>query len=165
MDRSNKKGENRRMVKLNKKTLLKIIWTVMLMGAINVANANCVFSLSNLNFGIYQSPYQSTDVLSSSPISITCDSLSQGNTLTVKLYQGQSATFDRYLSNGKDLLHYNLFLDSSRSVVWGDGTNGTSIYTTTIQAQNDITIFSSIYKNQNVSPGNYQDSIVFEMSF
>lgn len=153
------------MVKINKK-----LWKIGLkigigLAIINVAQANCLFNVGNLGFGNYQSPYQYTDVLSSSLISLSCDSYSTGNTLTIKMYQGQSPTFDRYLSSGKEQLYYNLYLDSSRSSVWGDGTNGTVVYNTTIQTKNDINIFSKVYKNQNVAPGNYQDNIVFEMNF
>lgn len=155
------------MVKINRKIFWKIGLTIGigLLSIVNGAQANCLFNVSNLNFGNYKSPYQYADVLSSSLISVTCDSLSTGNTLSIKMYQGQSSTFDRYLSNAKEQLHYNLFLDSSRSTVWGDGTNGTSAYNTTIQTRNDINIFSTVYKNQNVAPGNYQDNIVFEMNF
>lgn len=144
-----------------KKKLLLLI----LMCSVNVASANCLFNVSNLDFGNYHSPYQRTDVLSSSPIGVMCDNLSSGNTLTIKMYQGQSSNYNRYLSNGKDNLYYNLYLDSARSVVWGDGTNGTSVYNGAINQNTNVMIFSSIFKKQNISPGMYQDSIVFEMSF
>lgn len=144
-----------------KKQLLLLI----LLCGVSVAKANCLFNVSNLDFGNYHSPYQQADVLSSSPIGVMCDNLSAGNTLSIKMYPGQSANFNRYLSNGKDNLYYNLYLDSSRSNVWGDGTNGTSVYNATVTANTTIMIFSSVFKNQNISPGIYQDNIVFEMNF
>lgn len=147
-------------MKKSKQLLLLILLCV-----VNVASANCLFNVNNLDFGNYHSPYQRTDLLSSSPIGVMCDSLSSGNTLTIKMYPGQSSNYNRYLSNGKDNLYYNLFLDSSRSIIWGDGSNGTSTYNASITQNTNIMIFSSVFKNQNISPGIYQDSIVFEMNF
>ena len=145
-------------------------YTKLLIGLLGLcisgfSQANCLFSVSNLDFGAYRSPYQYTDVLSTGNISVTCDNLSTGNALSIKLYQGQSSSYNRYLTNSKDNLYYNLFLDSARSVLWGDGSSGTTAYNAALQAKNSINIFSIIYKNQNISPGNYQDNIVFEMSF
>lgn len=143
----------------------KQLLLLILLCGVKVASANCLFNVSNLDFGNYHSPYQQADVLSSSPIGVMCDNLSAGNTLTIKMYQGQSSSFNRYLSNGKDNLYYNLYLDSSRTTVWGDGSNGTSVYNATIGQNTTIMVFSSVYKNQNISPGMYQDNIVFEMNF
>lgn len=147
-------------MKLKKYYLIAICLSIF-----NISQANCLFTASNLNFGVYQSPYQRSDVLSRSMIGVTCDNQSMGNTLSIKLYQGQSPTFDRYLANAAEHLRYNLFLDSERTIVWGDGTGGTSIYNATLANNNTVNIFSSIYKNQNIAPGNYQDNIVFELSF
>lgn len=141
------------------------VLAIVLLVITQVSYANCLFNASNLNFGDYHSPYQYSDVLSTSVIGVSCDSSSTGNTLNMKLYQGQSSNFNRYLSNNKDQLYYNLYLDSSRSTIWGDGSNGTSAYNATLQTNNTINIFSVVYKNQNISPGNYQDNIIFEMNF
>lgn len=145
--------------------ILGTVLTVSNIFLISSSQANCLFNISNLDFGSYHSPYQYTDVLSTGLISITCDNLSTGNALSIKLYQGQSTNYDRFLTNAKDNLHYNMYLDSSRSTIWGDGSSGTSVYNSILQTKNNINIFSVIHKNQNISPGNYQDSIVFEMNF
>ena len=95
----------------------------------NFSFANCVFNSSDLSFGTYQSPGQKSDALSSSNMFIICDIFSLGNRFSIKLLPGQSGnSANRYLSNGKDKLYYNLFLNSSRNSVWGEGNNGTSYY-------------------------------------
>ena len=47
----------------------------------------------------------------------------------VNLSRGGAATFfPRQLASGGSLLDYNLFLDASRTQVWGDGAGGSSHY-------------------------------------
>lgn len=128
--------------------------------------ANCAFNSSDLDFGTYQSPYQSTDVLSSNNIVLICDLFSLGNRFSIKLLPGQSGTpAQRYLSNGRDKLYYNLFVNSSRTSVWGDGSNGSSYYNGVTLLYLRATVFSVVFKNQNVSPGFYSDNISFEIVF
>lgn len=128
--------------------------------------ANCVFNTNDMNFGNYQSPKQTTDVLSSNSITVICDIFSLGSSFSIKLLPGQSGNpAQRYLTNGKDKLYYNLFLNSGRTSLWGDGTNGSSYYNAITLFYLKPTIFSSVFKNQNVSPGFYTDTISFEIFF
>lgn len=147
--------------------IMKKILIICLLGLLpNLSFAGCAFNSSDLNFGSYQSPYQSTDVLSSNNIILICDLFTLGNRFSIKLQPGQSGNpARRYLTNGKDRLYYNLFLNSSRNTVWGDGTNGSSSYNGVTLLYSRATIFSSVFKNQNVSPGYYSDNISFEISF
>jgi len=132
---------------------------------IGKAFAGCIINASNLSFGVYQSPYQYSDIVSSSNINLSCDSSSNGNSFGIKLSSGQSENFDRYLTNNNDKLNYNLYLDNNRSLIFGDGTKGTNMYNGTLSSNNNINIFAKMTKNQNVSPGNYQDNIIFEVTF
>lgn len=128
--------------------------------------ANCMFNSNDLQFGSYQSPYQKNDVLSSNHIRVVCDFLSIGNSFSIKLLPGQSGNpAQRYLTNGKDKLYYNLFLNSGRNIIWGDGSNGSSYYKSVTAFRLKPIIFSSVFKNQNVSPGFYSDNVSFEISF
>ena len=145
--------------------MVKSIIGILLILMIGKSSAGCIINSSNLNFGIYQSPYQSNDILSSSNINLFCDNSSYGNSLGIRLSSGQSENYDRYLTNNYDRLNYNLYLDNNRSLVFGDGTNGTSMYNGILSSNNNINIFAKVPKNQNVSPGNYQDNIIFEVIF
>lgn len=150
----------------NLNIMKKFLTTILLLFCYNYADANCVFNSSDLNFGTYSSPGQKSDLLSSTNILVICDLFSLGSGFSIKLLPGQSNnSSNRYLSNGKDKLYYNLFLNSGRSSVWGDGNNGTSYYNGVTLLIVKPTIFSSVYKGQNVSPGFYSDSISFEISF
>lgn len=131
----------------------------------NNVNAACVFNSSDLSFGLYKSPGQNSDLLSSTNMLVICDIFSIGSAFSIKLLPGQSGNYNRYLTNGKDKLYYNLFLNSSRSSIWGDGSNGTNYYNGVTKIVLRPTIFSSVFKTQNVSPGFYSDTISFEISF
>lgn len=146
---------------------MKKLLSILVLGSLPIFSfANCVFNTSDMNFGNYQSPKQTSDVLSSNSITVVCDIFSLGSAFSIKLLPGQSGNpAQRYLTNGKDQLYYNLFTNSGRSTVWGDGSNGTSYYNAITLFYLKPTIFSSVFKNQNVSPGFYTDNISFEMKF
>ena len=55
-----------------------------------------------------------------------------GNTgfIAITISRGASATFNpRSMVVGADALNYNLYLDASRTSIWGDGTGGSSHFT------------------------------------
>ncbi len=140
--------------------------SIILLSLISINSyATCSLNAPTLNFGVYQYPYQNNDVLSSNNLLLSCDNNSIGVSFNLKLGTGQSNDFNRYLSNNKENLYYNIYLDNSRSIVFGDGTLGTSSYSGTTSNNNNINVFAKIPKNQNIEPGNYQDNIIFEMTF
>lgn len=88
--------------------------------------ANCRFASvwppSTLAFGTY-SPFGSF-VDGSMSFLIGCSAKA---TPSLQLSTGSSpAYFPRTMTNGANTLPYNLYVDSGRSVVWGDGTAGTA---------------------------------------
>lgn len=61
---------------------------------------------------------------------------------------------------GSEPLNYNLYLDSARTTIWGNGTSGTSFITTSpAVANNDLTVYGRTLLGQNVSAGIYSDSV------
>lgn len=142
---------------------MKLIFTVLFCFVMNNVYASCSFSIAqNLNFGVYN-PVMSGDNLSSSNVSITC---SPTTTYTITLSTGNSNSFtDRQMFGGykgTDILHYNLYLDSGRTSIFGDGTSGTS-YISTSNSNNNI--FAKIPQLQNVSAGSYSDNIILDLTF
>jgi spore coat protein U-like protein len=121
---------------------------------------------SGVLFGVYASPNQSSDLQSSGTIGLTCDPGSNGLAYTLRIRSVQNDGGTRnYLSSGSDKLYYNLFLDSSRLMIWGDGLSGTSTYQGTTSASQTISVYGSVYKNQNVMPGSYADSPTIDIQF
>jgi len=62
---------------------------------------------------------------------------------------------------GADRLAYNLFSDASRSLVWGDGTAAASVDVLGVNRNSprQLVIYGRIPAGQDVSIGNYTDSI------
>ncbi len=87
----------------------------------------------------------------------------------IQLSRGSSATFrPRAMQLGADQLQYNLYLDPSRSTVWGDGSAGTSQYGPS-SPPNASSVLLNIYgrmpARQNVRAGSYSDTVVITIVF
>ena len=86
----------------------------------------------------------------------------------ISLSQGQSGQFDRAMRAGNDLLRYNLYLDGTRTQIWGDGTAGTAVYSQQAQPNNQtviVPVFGRVFPGQDVAGGNYFDSLVVTLDF
>ena len=72
-----------------------------------------------MNFGTYN-VFNGSNVDSTGTVTYRCNG--SAHNITVGLTQGASATFNpRQMPKGAEALTYNLFLDASRSTIWGDG--------------------------------------------
>jgi len=131
------------------------------------AAAQCSISTSSVNFGSYDvyvpSARDSTGSLTYNcllPLSVQ-----------VTLTKGSSATFSpRTLKKAAEALQYNLYRDAGRSLIWGDGTGGTSIYSATVTifqiATNiTVTVYGRIPAQQDISAGAYNDTVTATINF
>lgn len=129
-----------------------------------VSYANCVVSASPINFGIYN-PIRNEEGFTSSTFAVNCEGTQ--TTYTMKLLPEAGARVrDRQLNNtkagSKDVLTYNLFLDSARNIYFGDGTSGTSFFTGSAVS---VPIYARIAPRQKVGIGFYTNTVNFEVSF
>lgn len=87
--------------------------------------------------------------------------------IIVTLSQGGGTSYPtRRMVHGNNQLFYNLYLDAGRTIIWGDGTGGTQSFTISNPGNNqDLTvpIFGRIPAQQNVSVGNYSDTITITL--
>jgi spore coat protein U-like protein len=133
------------------------------------AHAACNVSAGPLSFGPYDplSPLGST---TSGVITVSCN---QAPPPIVTIQISPSAVsggfFPRRMqrASGSDLLDYNLYLDPGVTVVWGDGTAGTSTQSKRVTKNKpwNVTIYGRMPGLQNVTPGNYGDSIGISIIF
>lgn len=130
-----------------------------------VLAAGCqVTSGGGMSFGVYDVfDFSPTD--STTSLIVTCDS-SSPPTVTVEM--GISATSGsiadremRHLSL-PDRMSYNLFIGSSMTAIWGDGTIGSSVTLSNINnnSPRQVMVYGSIPARQNVSVGSYTDNVV-----
>ena len=83
--------------------------------------AACTVSTTSVNVGAYD-VFAAVASDSTGIVTFRCDART---TVTVQLARGSAATFaPRTLRQGADVLNYNLYLNSARTTVWGDGTGG-----------------------------------------
>jgi spore coat protein U-like protein len=123
---------------------------------------NCRFEdVTGVAFGTY-------DVYSANPLdsvgSITWH-CSPPSPAQITLSRGNSPTFNpRTLRSSAEILSYNLYLDSARTAIWGDGTQGTQVYTGS-GGRVTVTIFGRTPAGQDVIPANYTDTITAILNF
>jgi spore coat protein U-like protein len=131
--------------------------------------AACTISSAGVAFGAYNPRATGADN-SSGTITVVCAS-----TVTapvVQLSTGQSGTYSaRRMTSGGWNLNYNLFTNSARTTIWGNGTGGSVSQTlsggTVSGGQRTFTrtVFGRIPALQNVGAGSYGDTITLTVVF
>jgi spore coat protein U-like protein len=61
-----------------------------------------------------------------------------------------------------------LYLNATRTTIWGDGTSGTSRYTRWLVPANQnisLSVYGRIPAQQDVSVGNYTDTVIATIEF
>lgn len=128
---------------------------------------------SALDFGTYN-PVGGSTIDAATTISVTCGAIIVGATISyeITLSTGNSGSYaGRQLSNGSDVLIYNLYTDSGRTTVWGDGTGGTATVTNgyllslLVSRTDNFDLYGRLPSGQNVSAGSYSDTITAMVIF
>jgi spore coat protein U-like protein len=131
------------------------------------AQGACSLTSTSIAFGSY-------DIFSPSPL----DTLGQvifrcGNNdhnVSISLDKGGAPTFNpRRMLNGTSSINYNLYLDAARTIIWGDGTNGTQNFFVRNPQQNNrdisVPIYGRIPAGQAPSVGNYSNTLTVTINF
>jgi spore coat protein U-like protein len=133
----------------------------------------CSVTASGVAFGFYDArlafPSESTGT-----VAVTCSSVdgTPGTVLYgIALGPGTAGSYaPRRLSGAGPTLEYNLFLDASRQVVWGDGSGATGV----VSGGHDVSatpethsypVYGQIGARQDVPPGPYSDTITVTVNY
>ena len=125
---------------------------------------NCSISTSGLAFGTY-SVFNSSPTDATGTVTYSC---TLGVLVRVELSKGSSTTYDpRTMKNGANELDYNIYLDSSRTTIWGDGSGSTGRIQHLVVAlfQNNATAYGRVPALQSVLVGSYSDSVIASIIF
>lgn len=139
---------------------LTLVGIVACMSASPAHAVVCSASSQSVAFGSY-------DTLNSSAldgvgsISVTCDATAS---FTISLSTGAGTYSARKMVSGTDALTYNLYSDSSRLLVWGDG-SGSTTTVTAVAASGTFTVYGRIPARQNVPAASYSDTITVTVSY
>jgi spore coat protein U-like protein len=136
----------------------------LMLAAAGPAHAACTISTTAVSFGGYD-VFSPTPLDAQGQISVTCSLILSG--FTVRLDRGGAPSFSpRQLKQGTEPLNYNLYLDATRTIIWGDGTAGTQAFTAIVLAQTFLLpVYGRIPANQNVTVGLYTNTVVATVSF
>ena len=118
-------------------------------------------------FGEYNSlSSQPTD--STGTIIFRCGS--RDKDIQISLDRGSGSSFTaRRMTKGNEQLFYNIYLDAARTVIWGDGTNGSGVYFIHNPQSNDqdiaLPVYGRIFPGQSASSGTYTDAITITLNY
>lgn len=135
----------------------------------NAQAASCSFSsVIGVAFGTYD-VFDPIARDSTGSITISCTGLLPPDLVTIELGFGLAPVgANRYMLNGTTALGYNLYVDAARTMIWGNGSNGT-VTQGPLSIANDtptaFTVYGRMPALQNVSTGNYADTITVTVQF
>jgi len=150
----------------------KKLFTMLLAGvggllAAATAEAACTISTTAVAFGTYNVFSGSADD-ATGQITYRCTA-PRPPLVRIELDKGGAPTFNpRQMRQGSETLNYNLYLDSTRSTIWGDGTGGTQTYTRTLPPLNqniNVSVYGRIPPGQDVSAGSYTATVTATIFF
>jgi spore coat protein U-like protein len=140
-----------------------------------LATATCTIGVTILSFGTYD-VFSGTANDSTGTITVTCTQQSapvRNLPVTVSLTTGVSGSYaTRTMKSGANTLNYNMYAESTRTTIFGDGTAGTSTIGGTFgftavgqQLTGTGTIYGRVPAGQDVVAGSYSDTITATVTF
>jgi spore coat protein U-like protein len=130
----------------------------------------CTISATSVAFGNYN-PFGLSPVDSTGTVTVQCTRNSYVS-YSIAMSKGNSGSYSpRKMAHGTSNLNYNLYTDSVHSVVWGDGTSGTStISKINVRCRKSPycqhTAYGRIPAGQTTAvPGLYTDSIIVTLTY
>lgn len=134
---------------------------MILISAARTWGAGCTVSTVPVRFGQYNF-LDHTPVDAIGNVKIGCF---PGTPFTIKLGSGENAVAGFHprrmrCAMGGKTLSYNLYRDTVRTVVWGDGTSNTSVQSGIVMGGDKVfNVYGRLPGMQNAEPGVYRDSI------
>jgi spore coat protein U-like protein len=129
------------------------------------ANAEtCRVEANGMAFGQYD-VFRSSPTDSTSSLSFECTS--GGRPISISLERNWWEIY-RILQSGSQWMYYNIYLDASRTQVWGDGSLGSQLYyNSNPPKKKEVTVpmYGRIPASQDVGLGQYSDSITVVVNF
>lgn len=128
----------------------------------------CTVSGTLLNFGSSIDPIAATVPLdASSTLTVQCTNTTPyAVSLNAGTNAGGASNFSsRAMKNGSYSLGYQLYLDASRSTVWGDGTGSSTHAGTGTGSNQSITVYGRLPSLTGSVPGTYTDTVTVTISY
>jgi len=148
-----------------KYTIRSLPVLLLLLISVTAQAFHCSVTTTPVSFGSY-------DVFSPAPsdtigtIFVSCNNPEKkAMPVTISINRGSSGSFNprqMRLAGGSDRMNYYLFLDPSRTTLWGDGSGGSSTVTRMIEKTIPLSVpvYGRIPARQNLRVGAYGDNLV-----
>ncbi|MBO9685936.1 MAG: spore coat protein U domain-containing protein [Mitsuaria chitosanitabida] len=131
--------------------------------------SSCTVSGSTLNFGSTIDPLATAVPLdAASTLTVTCSNTTPyAVSLNAGTNAGGASNFTaRTMKSGANTLGYQLYLDSGRTTVWGDGTASSSTKSGTGSGSaQSLTVYGRIPSLSGVIPGTYTDTVTVTVTY
>lgn len=133
---------------------------------------SCSASATPTSFGTYN-PFSQAPLDTTGRVTVTCqDVLNIVVSYTIRLSAGSSGDYTtREMAGPGYQLQYNLYTDSARSSVWGDGSGGSAtvsdgyLLAVLFPVVRSYDVYGRITGGQNVPPGSYSDTIIVTIDY
>ncbi|WP_342379753.1 spore coat U domain-containing protein [Myxococcus stipitatus] len=147
-------------------------WMVLGANLLCLPAAHAVCSIQSTvapSFGAYTSS-ATLPLDAAGSITYRCDAQPQLSTLTLDLSAGGAGSYSPRQLQGpsNNRLNYNLYLDATRLLIWGNGSLGTTRYGPVFPVnavEVTVPIYGRIPAGQAASAGAYSDTLVITMTF
>jgi spore coat protein U-like protein len=146
-----------------------IAFILMVLCHAQMAPAVCTVSTTPVDFGSYN--VLLTGALDAAgSITVDCDETPPA-TVTISIGpSSNSGGFDprmMKLSGGNEFISYNLFIDSGRTQIWGDGTGNTYTLSQTVPKKTPWIppVYGRIPPGQDVSAGTYNETLTVTIAW
>lgn len=158
---------------IKKLIIIGLFFLVGFKGAIGFSQSRCTVSGASINFGDYNIfspfPVDTTGILTLNCVDVVRAELR----LSVSTSSGTFNPRKMRQSRGNDFLNYNIFIDAGRTIVFGDGTGGTStigIHKPPGPPKHEpwsrsIILYGRIPPGQDVSIGSYSDTLTITVEW
>ena len=131
---------------------------------------SCSVTTSNASFGTYN-PTSPAPTDTSGTVTVNCTGLvSLFGSVDITASAGASGNLaQRTMKQGTNALNYNLYVDATRTIVFGNGTAGTQKITTPLNGLlifgQSATFYGRIPARQWTKSGTYSDTIIVTITY
>jgi len=136
----------------------------------DMAQAVCQINLSTLNFGNYD-PLGTSSLDSVGNLEYFCSQPVPIVTITIDRGGAGSVLNRRMIKpggHGTNVLLYNVYLDAAKTVIWGDGSQGSRIWSTpnpAVRTRINVPIYGRVPAGQDIGVGSYGDTLMITINF